>query len=161
MNLARISELTKEAQLEMYKSVIDRQKMCSEFSHYSFLFFIKFIAWVCVALGALVSFVSKIGSTVPTEKETSSNIVVLTKDHLSLILDGSSSLVWVLGVLTSVQIVFCLCRWTQYRRIESRLSNGVVKAEYGAWIFEVLYVIAILVTCYYYNSGVDRFSATL
>jgi len=114
--------------LERYKLVTDRQKYFTDLAKDSFASYIKVFTYLCAAAITLVSARSSLQIDVELLLQLVNAIVIL---------------VTFLGIVSGIQIVFCLVRWYGFRKAETQINKECPKAEWWAWIFEGLYILAI------------------
>jgi hypothetical protein len=125
--------LEEQLKLERYKLVTDRQKYFTELARSSFASYIKVFTYLCAGAITLIS--------------VRSSLQIDAKLLLQLI-KGIAILVTFLGVVSSGQIVFCLVRWYGFHRAEAEINKECPKAERWAWIFEGLYIVAIVISIF-------------
>src|SRR5688572_6549623 len=104
---------------------VERQRYMSDMAKDTFNYFTKLFA--SMAAGAF---------TVLSLREQ----LKLPAATLELIFSGITVLIVVVGILSVLQIIFCLWRWFGYRSIEYRLSGDpAIKPDWRAALFELAY----------------------
>jgi hypothetical protein len=124
-------DLRESLTLERYKFVIDRQRYFTELARDAFASYAKLFSALAAAGAALVS---------------AKNTLQLRPATLLYLIDGILYLATFLGLVASAQIVFCLARWREFRSAERTINPDSPPIGWWWWLFEVLYIIAILVT---------------
>lgn len=124
-------EMEEELKIERYKLVTDRQKYFTELSRNAFASYIKIFTGLIAGAITIISAKAKLG---------------LEPKLLIPIIDGLVYLVSFLGLLTILQIIFCLARWKGYRRAECKINPDSPKVKSWWWLFEGLYCLAILIS---------------
>jgi len=121
--------LLESLELERYKLLIDRQKYYTGLAKDAFGSYTKLLTGLAAGGIALVS--------------TRTRLEIRPTVLLYLV-DGIVYLVTFLGVIASAQIVFCLARWWDCRHAELKMNSNSPAIRWWWWLFESLYVVAIL-----------------
>lgn len=110
---------------------VERQRYMSDMAKDTFNYFTKLFASMAAGAFAVVSLREKLDMHPAT---------------LDIIFSGITILIGVVGILSILQILFCLWRWFQYRTIEYNLTNDpAVRPSGSAAFFELAYCAAILI----------------
>lgn len=120
--------LEDKLKLERYKLVTDRQRYFTNLAKDSFGSYIKVFTYLCAGAITLVSARSSLQIDVKLMLQLIKAIVIL---------------ITFLGIVSGGQIAFCLVRWYGFRRAETEINTKCPPAEWWAWIFEGLYILAI------------------
>lgn len=123
--------LEDELKLERYKLVTERQKYFTDLAKDSFGSYIK--VFTCLCAGAITLISAR--ATLQIEIEL-----------LLKLINAITILVSFLGAVSVGQIIFCLVRWYGFRQAEAEINKECPKAETWAWIFEGLYILAIVIS---------------
>jgi hypothetical protein len=141
-------DLQDSLKLERYKLVTDRQRYFTELARDAFASYVKFLTGLSAGAIALVS---------------TRNRFDLRMDVVLYLIKGILYLVTFLGIVASGQIMFCLARWYGFRTAESKINPDSPEPDWWWWIFETLYIVAILFSvavAWYYAAGLpDRLRA--
>jgi hypothetical protein len=117
--------------IERYKFVTDRQKYFTDLARDAFGSYSKLLAGLTAGAMTLVS---------------TRNRLELRPDVVLYLVHGIVYLVGFFGVVAAAQIIFCLARWFGYRRAQQALDPKAPAMGWWWWIFETLYVVAIVVS---------------
>jgi hypothetical protein len=123
-------DLKEALQLEHYKFVMDRQRYFTELARDAFASYSKLFSGLAAGAVALVSAKEKLQ---------------LHPEILRYLLVVILLLATFLGTVTSAQIAFCLTRWRHFRLQESKINPGSPPIHSSWWLFETLYIFAIIV----------------
>jgi hypothetical protein len=121
--------LADSLKIERYKFVTDRQKYFTELARDAFASYVRLFSGLGAGAVALVSTWNKLE---------------IKPDFLIFLIQVILSLVTILGFVASAQIVFCLTRWRGYRQGERAVNPDSPTSGRSWWIFEALYIAAIL-----------------
>jgi len=121
--------LEENLKLERYKLVTDRQKYFTELARESFTSYMKVLTGLTAGSITLISLKSTLELKIPL---------------LSKILYLVAALVTFLGIVSVLQIFFCLARWKGYRQAEIQIYADSPPIKWWYWVFETLYCIAII-----------------
>ena len=115
--------------LERYKFVTDRQKYFTDLARDAFASYARFFTGLVAGGILLVS---------------TRNRLELQPDVVLYLVHGIVYLVSFLGFVASAQIIFCLARWRGFRGAERKINSDSPPIRWWWWVFEVLYVLAIV-----------------
>lgn len=124
-------DLADSLEIERYRFVTDRQKYFTELARDAFASYMRLFSGLGAGAVALVSTWNKLE---------------IKPDVLVFLIRVILVLVTFLGIVASAQIVYCLTRWWGYRQGERDINSDSPPIRQGWWIFESLYIAAILVT---------------
>jgi hypothetical protein len=124
-------ELADALRLEHYKFVIERQKYFTGLARDAFASYSKLFSGLVAGGVALVSAKDKLS---------------LKPEVLNYLVEIILYLATFLAFVASAQILFCLARWRHFRGQESAINCESPPVHRSWWVFESLYILAILVT---------------
>lgn len=124
-------DLKDNLKIERYKLVTDRQKYFTELARNTFDFYIKL--FISLVAGAIALTSAK--SILDIDPQ-------LLRRFIGIIL----FLISFGGLVSIIQISFCLWRWYGFRRTEISINPDSPPIKKGAWYFEGLYILTIFVS---------------
>jgi len=138
--------LKQDIALERYKLVTSRQAYFTDLAKETFSYYVKIFVSLSSGAIALVSLKEKIAV----------NVSLLPK-----LLCAIGALLSIVGTISICQILFCLLRWYGFRNAECRINPDCPKAEWWAWLFEGMYVVAIISSVMVLWFGIVHFGEAL
>ncbi len=135
-----------ELELERYRLVTSRQAYFTDLAKETFSNYIKIFISLSSGAIALISL---------------SKSLVIEVTLLSKLLFAISTLLSIVGIISICQIIFCLVRWYGFHNAERQINPDCPKAEWWAWLFEGMYVLAIIFSIMVLWFGIGHFNEIL
>jgi uncharacterized membrane protein YidH (DUF202 family) len=139
-------DLQEQISLERYKFVTESQKYFTNLAKDTFYFFVK--TFISLASGAIAL----------VSLKESLNII---PKILTNLLFAIAVLLSIVGLVSIIQIIFCLKRWYGFRNAEHDLNPVCPKAEWWACIFETMYIFTIIASVSVMWYGIAHFKDIL
>lgn len=124
-------ELQDALKIERYKFVTDRLKYFTDLARDAFASYVRFLTALVVGGIALMSGRTKLE---------------LAPDLVLYLMHGIAYLITFLGLVAIGQILFCLRKWSGFRRAEHAINPDSPKPSRWSWLYEFGFVLAIVVT---------------
>lgn len=133
-----------DLKLERYKLVTDRQKYFTELAKDTFNSYVRVFVTFTGGAVALIYFKKQL--------EVDPQVIIDLLKAIALLLS-------LVAVISIGQIFFCLVRWYGLRSTECKINPDCPKPECWAWIYEGLYMLAILGSIFLAWTGFDHFKS--